>query len=236
MKYRHLLVTGGCGFIGSNFIRFMLDSDKGIRITNIDKLTYAGNKNSLKDIEKNKRYKFSRGDISNEAHLKKLNWNAFDAVVHFAAESHVDASIENPLVFIKTNVDGTAALLEFARKFKTKKFVFISTDEVYGSIKKGFFSESSKMNPSSAYSASKASADILCQAFIVTYKMPIVIHRGCNNYGPYQFPEKVIPLFITNLMKNKKIPLYSKGENIRDWIYVLDNCKAIKLLLEKGKN
>lgn len=229
-----ILVTGGLGFIGSNFIRHILKNNAGFEVINLDKITYSGNPENLKDIENDKRYKFVKGDICDEKLVNDLTYKV-DAIINFAAESHVDRSIANPVPFIKTNVLGTGILLEAAKKNNIKKFLHISTDEVYGSIEKGSFTETEKLNPSSPYSASKASADNLATAYFQTYKIPIVILRASNNFGPYQYPEKIIPLFVTNLMFDKKIPLYGDGLYIRDWIYVEDNCRAIEFLLKNGK-
>ncbi|MBU0536212.1 MAG: dTDP-glucose 4,6-dehydratase [Nanoarchaeota archaeon] len=240
-----ILVTGGCGFIGSNFIRSILYNNPNCEITNIDKLTYAGNKENMKDIEiKNKdRYKFIEGDICNKRLMDELVKDS-DKIFHFAAESHVDVSINNPFVFTNTNVTGTHVLLESAReenyrrKSNGKKdivFIHISTDEVYGSIKEGSFTEESCFKPNSPYSASKAAADHLARAYHKTYGLPVIITRSSNNFGPYQYPEKVMPLFITNLIEGKKVPVYGKGNNIRDWIYVIDNCEAIEFISRKGE-
>jgi len=232
-----LLVTGGAGFIGSNFIHFMfsfLEEIPDLHIVNLDKLTYAGRKENLKGIKEGKNYSFILGDITNEKDVAKA-MKECNAVIHFAAESHVDRSIKDPLSFMKTDVIGTAVLLEQARKQDIERFIYISTDEVYGSVEKGFSKESDPLSPRSPYSASKAAADHLSFAFYHTYGLPVIVHRAANNYGPRQFPEKLIPLFITNLLEGKKVPLYGTGKNIRDWLYVEDNCSAIKLLLEKGK-
>lgn len=248
----NILVTGGAGFIGSNFIKYMLDKyDKEIKIVNIDLLTYAGNKNNLKEIYNDKRYTFIKGDICNKHLLKDIfNEHEIDKVINFAAESHVDRSIENPDLFLKTNIIGTQTLLETAKNYwkikenkystefkKDVKFVQISTDEVYGSLdKEGLFTEETKLNPSNPYSVSKASADMMVNAYHVTYGLPMNITRCSNNYGPNQFPEKLIPLMIINALKNKPLPIYGDGKQIRDWIYVKDHCIAIDVVLEKGKN
>jgi len=236
LKHRTILVTGGAGFIGSNFIRYILKKYKNYRIINFDKLTYAGNLDNLKDIEKNKRYKFIKGDIYDG----KLVNNIFkkerpDFVVNFAAESYVDRSILDPEIFIKTNIMGTQVLLEAAKKYKVKRFEHISTDETYGSTEKGKFKETDSLSPNSPYAASKAGADLLARSYYKTFNLPILITRSSNNFGPYQYPEKLIPLFITNILENKKVPLYDKGKNIRDWIYVLDNCSGIDTVLHKGR-
>lgn len=231
-----LLVTGGAGFIGSNFVKYMLKKYKDYTVVNLDKLTYAGNLENLKDIEKNNRHHFVKGDICDLKLVKKLmEQEEVDAVVNFAAETHVDRSIIDPDAFIRTNVFGTRALLEAGRKVSVKRFVQISTDEVYGSIEQGSFSEASNLMPSSPYAASKAGADLLTLAYKTTYELPVLITRGSNTYGPYQHPEKFIPLFITNLLENKKVPLYGDGKNVRDWLYVVDHCSAIDTILHKGK-
>jgi dTDP-glucose 4,6-dehydratase len=228
-----LLVTGGCGFIGSNFIRLILSKHPDYKITNLDKLTYAGNPENLKDIENNKNYTFVKGDISDNGTVIKLVKDA-DVIINFAAESHVDRSISDADPFLKTNIMGTHVLLKAALKFN-KKMLHISTDEVYGSIEKGSFDENSNLDPNSPYSASKASADLLCKAYYATHNLQVTIVRSSNNFGPYQYPEKVIPLFITNLAEGEKVPLYGKGKNVRDWLFVLDNCEAIDTVLHKGK-
>ncbi|MBU1061164.1 MAG: dTDP-glucose 4,6-dehydratase [Candidatus Omnitrophica bacterium] len=229
-----LFVTGGCGFIGSNFIRYILDKHPDYKIVNIDKLTYCGCKENLKDIEKDKRYRFIKGDICDKGLVGRITKNC-DAIINFAAESHVDRSIKDATSFIYSNVRGVQVLLESATKYKIKRFVQISTDEVYGSIQRGSFKETSLLHPNSPYAASKAGGDHLALAYYTTFKVPVIITRSSNNFGPYQFPEKIIPLFITNLLENKKVPLYGDGLNVRDWLYVLDNCKAIELVLHKGK-
>ncbi len=230
-----VLITGGAGFIGSNFIKYYIKQHREDEIVNLDLLTYAGNLDNLKDIEHNPRYKFIKGDIC-DCDIVKRAMQGCSAVLNFAAESHVDRSINDTASFIRTNIIGTHSLLEIGKELDVKKFLQISTDEVYGSIEKGVFTEKSLLNPSSPYSASKASADIICISYFKTYKMPIVITRSSNNYGSCQYPEKIIPLFITNILKNKKVPLYGDGLNIRDWLYVEDNCSAIDLVLHKGED
>ncbi|MCB4790637.1 MAG: dTDP-glucose 4,6-dehydratase [Elusimicrobia bacterium] len=230
-----LLVTGGAGFIGSNFIRHILNKYKNYSIINLDKLTYAGNLDNLKDLEKNGRHKFIKGDICDVKTIDKLI-PSVDVVINFAAETHVDRSIHEPGSFIKTDVFGTYVLLEVVKKYKIKRYIQISTDEVYGSISRGSFNENSQIKPNSPYSASKASADMLVRSYFITYKLPVIITRSSNNFGPYQYPEKVIPLFVTNAIENKPLPLYGDGKNVRDWLYVLDNCKAIDKVLHKGKD
>ena len=229
-----LLITGGCGFIGSNFIHHMIDAHPDYKIVNLDKLTYAGNKENLKDIERHKNYRFIKGDICDDKLANRIS-KGCDAVINFAAETHVDRSIKDPSDFVRTNVYGTYVLLEAVRKNKIGLFVQISTDEVYGSIMTGEFKETDPLKPNSPYAASKASADLLCRSYFVTYKTPIVITRSSNNFGPYQYPEKVIPLFITNALENKKLPLYADGLNVRDWLYVEDNCMGISSVLRKGQ-
>jgi dTDP-glucose 4,6-dehydratase len=235
MDKMHILVTGGCGFIGSNFVRYML-SRHPHTITNLDKLTYAGNLENLKGMEKEPRYRFIKGDIADSSDVEKAFADAIDIVVNFAAESHVDRSILDPGAFIGTNISGTHLLLEAARKKGIKKFMQVSTDEVYGSLPAaGKFTEHTPLAPNSPYSASKASADLLAMAYCKTFGTPVVITRCSNNYGPYQFPEKLIPLLITNAIENLELPIYGDGMNIRDWIHVEDHCEAIALVLEKGE-
>ena len=229
-----LLVTGGCGFIGSNFVRYILKKHPSYKVINLDKLTYCGCKESLKDIEKDKRYKFIKGDICDKKLVGKII-KGCDAILNFAAESHVDRSIKDASSFVSTNVHGTQVLLDAAKKKRIKRFVQISTDEVYGSVQKGSFKETTLLHPNSPYAASKAAGDHLALAYHTTFKLPVIVTRSSNNFGPYQFPEKVIPLFITNLLENKKVPLYGDGLNVRDWLYVLDNCRAIDMILHKGK-
>ena len=230
-----IFVTGGAGFIGSNFIRYILNKYPKYKIVNYDKLTYAGNPDNLRDIEKNPGYKFIKGDIC-DFKLVNKSLRGSDIIVNFAAETHVDRSILNADEFIKTAVNGTFSLLEAARANKIKKFVHISTDEVYGSILKGSFTEKSPLAPNSPYSAAKASSDMLVRSYFVTYGLPSIITRCSNNYGPYQYPEKVIPLFVTNAIDDMPLPLYGDGKNVRDWLYVLDHCRGIDIAMRKGKN
>lgn len=231
-----LLITGGAGFIGSNFIHYILGKYPHYKIVNLDKLTYCGNLDNLKKVENNPRYKFIKGDICDKEKVDEIfEEEKPDLVVNFAAETHVDRSILNPDIFTKTNILGTHILLETARKFKIKRFLHISTDETYGSLKSGKFKEDDILAPNSPYSASKASADLLVRSYYKTFSLPVIITRSSNNYGPYQFPEKVIPLFISNILENKKIPLYGTGKNIRDWIYVLDNCEGLDAVLHNGE-
>lgn len=232
-----LLVTGGAGFIGSNFVLYWLKKYSQDSIINLDKLTYAGNLENLKSIEKNPHYEFVRGDICNSQLVNSLTRNV-DMIVHFAAETHVDRSILDPAPFIKTNVEGTYVLLEAARTNGNKRFHHISTDEVFGALElnsKAKFSESTPYDPHSPYSASKASSDHLVRAYHDTFGLPITISNCANNYGPYQFPEKLFGLSITNILEGKKIPVYGDGLYVRDWLYVLDHCEAIDLIIQKGK-
>ncbi len=230
-----ILVTGGAGFIGSNFIRYIL-KNKEIKIVNLDKLTYAGNRKNLTDIEDDNNYRFIKGDICNQGLVNKIVSDHVDIIINFAAESHVDRSIENPNKFFNTNVLGTQILLDAAVKYEVDKFIQISTDEVYGPGKPDqFHREEEALSPTNPYAASKASADLLVLSYYKTYGLSVNISRSTNNYGPYQYPEKVIPLFITNLLQDKKVPLYGDGSHIRDWLHVKDHCKAIKLIIENGK-
>lgn len=231
----HLLVTGGAGFIGSNFIRYMLNAYPDYQVTNLDKLTYCGNLDNLKDMESNPSYRFVQGDIGDASVVQGL-LDGVDAVVHFAAESHVDRSILEPAAFVTTNVLGLNTLLNCCLEAKVERFINISTDEVYGSTEEGSFSEEDKLDPSSPYSASKAAGDLLTRSYWVTYKMPVIITRSTNNFGPYQYPEKLIPLLISNALEDKTLPIYGDGKNVRDWIYVEDNCRALDLVLHKGKD
>ena len=230
----NLLVTGGAGFIGSCFVRYMLKNHPDYKIINLDALTYAGNLDNLKDVESNANYSFVHGNICDKQLVDSL-MSQVDACVNFAAESHVDRSITGPEIFIQTNVGGTLNLLEMAKKHKISRYLQVSTDEVYGTLgKTGYFTETTPLAPNSPYSASKASADMLVRAYYETYKMPVLTTRCSNNYGPYQFPEKLIPLFISNLLKGEKVPVYGDGMNIRDWLYVYDHCSAIDTVLHKG--
>ena len=232
----NILVTGGAGFIGSNFIRHILKKYPDFSVTNLDKLTYAGNLNNLKDLEGNANYKFIKGDIADKRTVFKiLRFNKIDAVINYAAETHVDRSILDPDAFVRTDVIGTYNLLEGVKEFKIAKFIQISTDEVYGSIDKGKFTEESPLLPNSPYSSSKAAGDLLCRSYVKTYGLPVVITRSCNCYGPFQYPEKLISLFITNLLEDKKIPLYGRGLNVREWLYVADHCNAVDFILHKGE-
>ncbi|OGP75244.1 MAG: dTDP-glucose 4,6-dehydratase [Deltaproteobacteria bacterium RBG_16_49_23] len=234
-----LLVTGGCGFIGSNFIRYYLKNYPEVSIINVDKLTYAGNLENLTDLSHSARYHFIRGDIADAPRMEELIRKGVDAIVNFAAESHVDRSIEDPGAFMKTNIFGTFTLLEAVRKaFPGQKirFLHISTDEVYGSLgETGAFTEETPLAPNSPYSASKTAADMMVRAYHHTYGLPAVITRCSNNYGPYQFPEKLIPLMVSNAMEDKELPMYGDGLYIRDWIYVEDHCRALDQVLRQGR-
>lgn len=234
---KNVLVTGGAGFIGSNFINYILDERDDYNIINLDKLTYAGNLENLVFSESKKNYHFVKGDITN-AELVNYLFQKFDIkyVINFAAESHVDRSILGSEVFFRSNVLGTNVLLEASRKFEVKKFLQVSTDEVYGSLdSEGLFTEETPLHPNSPYSASKASADMMALSFHHTYGLPVLITRCSNNYGPYQFPEKLIPLMIINTLNSKKLPVYGDGMNVRDWIYVIDHNRAVEAVFENGK-
>jgi len=229
----NILITGGCGFIGSNFIKYWLKNYPEDNIINLDKLTYAGNLDNLRDIEHNPKYKFVKGDICDKDLMNEITKD-IDIVFNFAAESHVDNSIKGPLIFTETNVLGTHILLEAAKNNNIKKFIHISTDEVYGSTRDSSFRETDILKPNSPYSAAKAAAEMIARAYNKTFNLPVIITRSSNNFGPYQYPEKLIPLFVTNLMENKKVPVYGSGLNIRDWIYVIDNCEAIDFVSKNG--
>ena len=234
---KHILITGGCGFIGSNFVRYQLAAYPDISVTNLDKLTYAGNLENLKEFESHLGYTFVKGDITDADFVNSLfNSNDFDAVVNFAAESHVDRSILDSSPFIHTNIVGTQVLLDAARNRNIERYLQVSTDEVYGSLgAEGLFTETTPIAPNSPYSASKASADLLVRSYVKTFDFPAIITRCSNNYGPYQFPEKLIPLFISNAQEDKSLPIYGKGTNVRDWIHVVDHCRGIDAALRKGK-
>jgi dTDP-glucose 4,6-dehydratase len=230
-----LLVTGGAGFIGSNFIHYLLRNYPGVRLINFDKLTYAGNLDNLKDVEGDARYEFVRGDIRDRELVRGL-YERVQGVVHFAAETHVDRSILDAGEFVLTDVYGTFVLLESLKSApRIEFFLHVSTDEVYGSRSEGFFIEDDPLNPSSPYAASKAGADRLAYAYHVTHGFPVVIARPSNNFGPFQYPEKFIPLFVTNALEDKPLPLYGRGENVRDWLYVEDCCGAVDLLVRRGR-
>lgn len=232
---KKIMVTGGCGFIGCNFVRYVLGRYPGAEVVNLDALTYAGSPANLRDVESDPRYTFVKGDVADPDAVKSAMEGA-DAVVHFAAESHVDRSIEGPAVFVKTNVVGTQVMLDAALELRPKVFVQISTDEVYGSLgPEGRFTEDSPLSPNSPYSASKAGADLLALAYNHTYGLPVVVTRCSNNYGPYQFPEKLIPLFINNALRDRPVPLYGDGLNVRDWIHVIDHCSAVDMVMRSGR-
>ncbi|KZX11486.1 dTDP-glucose 4,6-dehydratase [Methanobrevibacter filiformis] len=231
-----IVVTGGAGFIGSNFLNYMLNKYPNYEIINIDSLTYCGNLENLKDIEDNPNYTFAKGDIRDTEFVNSVIDDTVDHVINFAAESHVDRSIENPKIFIESNIIGTQTLLESSKKSNIKKYVQISTDEVYGTLgSTGYFTETTPLAANSPYSSSKAGADLLVRAYHETYDLPINITRCSNNYGPYQFPEKLIPLMINNALNNKQLPVYGDGKNVRDWLHVYDHCSAIDRVLHKGK-
>lgn len=229
------LVTGGAGFIGTNFIYEILENYDHISIINLDKLTYAGNKKNLTAVENDPRYRFVHGDIGDRKLVADILSQHVDVIVNFAAETHVDRSILDPTAFIKTDILGTYTLLEAAKDKGIDRFIQISTDEVYGSIAEGSATEKFPLMPTNPYSASKSGADRLAFSYWATYKVPVIITRCSNNYGPYQYPEKLIPLFVTNLIEGKKVPLYGDGKNIRDWIYVRDHAKAIQFVIENGQ-
>ncbi|MEH7456459.1 dTDP-glucose 4,6-dehydratase [Bacillus pseudomycoides] len=233
----NILVTGGAGFIGSNFIRFLVKKYPHYNIINYDALTYCGNLLNLEEIKDRKNYRFIKGDIQNKELLHYvINQYEINSIINFAAESHVDRSIENPQIFYSTNILGTTTLLEAALANQIEKFIQISTDEVYGSLgETGVFTEDTSLNPNSPYSSSKASADLIVLAYCKTYGLHVNITRCSNNYGPYQYPEKLIPLMITNALENKPLPVYGTGRNIRDWLHVYDHCTAIDLVLHKGE-
>jgi len=230
-----LLVTGGAGFIGSNFIRHVLREHPADRVVNLDKLTYAGNPANLADVQRDPRYAFVHGDICDAALVREV-LHGVDAVVNFAAESHVDRSLVEPDGFLRTDVFGVFTLLEAVRELKTPRVVHVSTDEVYGSVAQGSSTEQDPLRPSNPYSASKAAGDLLALAYWRTHGVPVVITRSSNNFGPHQYPEKVVPLFITNALDDQPLPLYGDGRHVRDWLYVLDNCAAIDLVLRRGRD
>jgi dTDP-glucose 4,6-dehydratase len=231
-----ILVTGGCGFIGSNFIRYLLDHDRDARVVNLDRLTYAGNLHNLADLTSHPHYRFARGDITDRQRVRGLVAAGVSAVINFAAESHVDRSIHDSGPFVHTNVLGTQVLLDACKEYKVPLYIQVSTDEVYGSLgATGAFTEQTPLAPNSPYAASKAAADMLVRSYVHTFGLPAVITRCSNNYGPYQFPEKLIPLFITNLMRDEPVPVYGDGQNVRDWIHVRDHCAAIDLVRRRGR-
>ena len=230
-----LLVTGGAGFIGSHFIRQIITKKDVELVVNLDKLTYAGHLENLKDVENNVKYQFVQGDIADPKIVGKCI-QGIDVVINFAAETHVDRSIQDASPFLRTNVQGTQVLLEAVKAAKTPRFVHISTDEVYGSIAKGHATEKTNLNPSSPYAASKAASDLLVMSYFTTFGLPVLITRAANNYGPFQYPEKFLPLFITRAMNGEPLPLYGDGKNVRDWLHVQDHCEAIEGVIRKGKN
>jgi dTDP-glucose 4,6-dehydratase len=230
-----LLVTGGAGFIGSNFIHYALKAHSDWDITNLDNLTYAGNLENLKGVQDQPGYHFVKGDIADRKLVDRLLSQGLDVIVNFAAESHVDRSILDASPFIETNIKGTQVLLEGARKHGIQRFIQVSTDEVYGSTDRGYFTEESPLSPSSPYSASKTAADLLSLAYFKTHHLPAIITRCTNNFGPYQFPEKLIPLAVTNALEDKPIPVYGDGLNVRDWIFVDDHCRALDVVIQKGR-
>ncbi len=230
-----LLVTGGTGFMGSNFIKYIFKNHPDWQVVNLDKLTYAGNLENLKEIGDSPNYKFLKGDIANSADVEKAIGEGVDCIINYAAETHVDRSILEPDAFIRTDIFGTYTLLEAARRHNVAQYIQISSDEVYGSISKGSFTEESPFVPNSPYAASKASADLLCRAYFQTYNLPVIITHSCNFFGPYQYPEKLIPLFITNLLENKKVPVYGQGNQVREWIFTEDHCAAVEFIMEKGQ-
>lgn len=234
MGQQRYLVTGGAGFIGSNFIRMILEREVDAVVTNLDALTYAGVKATVDELNEDPRHTFVHGDIRDVELLDQVI-PGHDVVVHFAAESHVDRSIEGPGVFLDTNVVGTGVLIDAARRAGVERFVHVSTDEVYGSLAQGFALETDRLHPSSPYSASKAGSDLLALSYATTYDFPVIVTRCTNNYGPYQFPEKVIPLFVTNLLEGRKVPLYGTGLNERDWLHVSDHCSALHLVVNRGE-
>ena len=233
-----ILITGGAGFIGSNFVRYMVNKYPEYQVFNLDLLTYAGNLENLKDIENKSNYHFVKGDIADRDFVNKLFEDEnFDYILNFAAESHVDRSITNPEIFVQTNIQGTLVLLDAAKKIGVKKYLQVSTDEVYGTLgETGYFTETTPLAPNSPYSASKTGADLLVRAYHETFDLPVNITRCSNNYGPYHFPEKLIPLIIINALNDKELPVYGDGLNVRDWLHVEDHCQAIDLVLHKGRN
>lgn len=235
MAFR-ILVTGGAGFIGSNYVRLVLGTDPGVEVINVDALTYAGNLENLENVSDHPRYRFVKADICDRAALESIFAEGVHGVVHFAAESHVDRSIADSRAFVRTNVEGTQVLLDLARRYGVQRFVHISTDEVYGSLgPTGRFTESSPVQPRNPYAASKAASDLLALSYCHTYGLPVIVTRCSNNYGPYQFPEKFIPLVIANALEEKPIPVYGDGLQVRDWIYVEDHCRAVHTILQRGR-
>ncbi|PIP26207.1 MAG: dTDP-glucose 4,6-dehydratase [Candidatus Moranbacteria bacterium CG23_combo_of_CG06-09_8_20_14_all_40_16] len=230
-----LLITGGAGFMGSNFIKYIFKKHPKWQVVNLDKLTYAGNLANLTEVAQNPNYEFVRGDIANAEDVAKAIGNGVDKIINYAAETHVDRSILEPDAFIRTDIFGTYTLLEAVKKYNVAQYIQISTDEVFGSVQNGSFTEESPFAPNSPYAASKAGADLLCRAYFKTYNLPIIVTHSCNFYGPNQYPEKLIPLFVTNLLENKKVPVYGQGQQIREWIFTEDYCAAIEAIMEKGR-
>jgi len=231
-----ILVTGGCGFIGSNFIRYLRETAPEVAVVNLDLLTYAGNLANLSDLAQQPKYRFVHGDIADKNVVRSIVEAGVSGILNFAAESHVDRSIQDSGPFVRTNIVGTQILLDAAREFKVPRYLQVSTDEVYGSLgDSGLFTEETPLAPNSPYSASKAAADLLVRAYVHTFNLPAVVTRCSNNYGPFQFPEKLIPLFISNLQRDEQVPVYGDGQNIRDWIYVRDHCAAIWAVYQKGR-
>lgn len=231
-----VLVTGGCGFIGSNFIHYLLEKDASVSVINYDRLTYAGNPANLDDVAGNPRYRFVRGDIADPDAVRNIVGEGVDAIINFAAESHVDRSIHDAAPFVRTNVVGTQVLLDAAREFQVARYLQVSTDEVYGSLgPTGYFTEETPLAANSPYAASKAAADLLVRSYAHTFGLPAIITRCSNNYGPYQFPEKLLPLFITNLLQDEPVPVYGDGLNVRDWIHVRDHCAALERVWRAGQ-
>jgi dTDP-glucose 4,6-dehydratase len=230
-----ILITGGAGFIGSNFIKHIIASCPDWQVVNLDKLTYAGNLDNLREVENNPNYKFIKGDITNAVDVEKAIGEGIDKIINYAAETHVDRSILNPEAFVRTDIIGTYTLLEAAKKHKVAQYIQISTDEVFGSIKEGSFNENSPFVPNSPYSASKAGADHLCRAYFKTYNLPVIVTHSCNVFGFNAHPEKMMSLFITNLLENKKIPVYGQGKQTREWLFAEDHCRAIETIMEKGE-
>lgn len=232
-----ILVTGGCGFIGSNLVRHLLGAEPSASVTNLDGLTYAGNLRNLDDLRSEPRYRFVKGDIADRDAVRKLmSETRFDTVFHLAAESHVDRSIHDAGPFVRTNILGTQVLLDASREFGVQRFIHVSTDEVYGSLgAEGFFTEETPLAPNSPYAASKAASDLLVRSYVHTFRFPAIITRCSNNYGPFQFPEKLLPLFISNLLADQPVPVYGDGLNVRDWIYVTDHCSALHAVAKNGR-
>lgn len=233
---RPLLITGGCGFIGSNFVRHVLEADADVPLINLDALTYAGNLANLIDLAKERRYRFVKSDITDRDAVRRIVGEGVSGIINFAAESHVDRSIHDSGPFVRTNVLGTQVLLDTAKEFGVPRFLQVSTDEVYGSLGlAGLFTEETPLAPNSPYAASKAAADMMVRSYVHTFKLPALITRCSNNYGPFQFPEKLIPLFVTNLVRNEPVPVYGDGQQIRDWIHVRDHCAAIWRVWKEGR-